>query len=500
MEKAVIYARVSSKEQEQEGFSIPAQLKLLQNYAAKNGLTIAKTFQEAETAKQAGREKFNEMLAFLSANPEIKHILVEKVDRLYRNFTDSIKLNYENKDIFLHFVKENNIISRESKSSQKFFHDIQLVIAKNYINNLSEEVKKGQTEKASQGIYPSMAPIGYLNKLDDHSITIDPKTAPLIKKAFELAATSQYSIRRLKVEMYRLGLRSARAKKELVKEAMARILRNPFYYGEYVWKGKRYKGTHAPLISKELYDKVQIALGFIRKPRMTKLDFPFSGTLTCGNCGCSIVAEEKRKKSGKSYVYYHCTNGKGACQDITYLRQEAIEEAFAKALDDISLTDQIIEDTRTALLQSSEQERAFREGQVKTLTERYRKLEAFVSNSYQDKLEGKIDADFWEQKTAGWKAEQEQIETQIKAFRNTNTDYMAEGIKLMELAAKAGELFKNAMTPGEKREMVNLVLSNPRVINGNIEFSYKKPFDHFVKVANLEDWRGRRDSNSRPPA
>lgn len=500
MEKAIIYARVSTKEQEQEGFSIPAQLKLLNEYAAKNSFQVSRVFKEAESAKTAGREQFSEMLQYLKNHPEIKHILVEKTDRLYRNLRDYVDLDFEKDDKKIHLVKESEILSTESKSHQKFIHRIKVLMAQNYSDNLSEEVIKGQTQKAGEGIYPSMAPIGYVNKIDDHTIIIDPKTAPLIKKAFELAATGQYSIRRLKVDLYKLGLRSARAKKELVKEAMARILRNPFYYGEYEWKGKRYKGTHKPLISKDLFDQVQLTMGFVQKPRMTKHDFPFSGTLTCGKCGCSIVAEEKTKPSGKRYIYYHCTNGKGSCEDVTYLRQEVIEAAFTKALEDISLNTQIIEDTRTALLQSSDQESTFRENQVKALTERYRKLESHVSNSYVDKLEGKITADFWEQKTAEWKAEQEQIEAQIKALRRANTDYMLEGIKLMELSAKAAERFKNAMTPGEKREMVNRVLSNPRVIKGNIEFSYKKPFDHFVKVADLEDWRGRRDSNSRPPA
>jgi site-specific DNA recombinase len=162
---------------------------------------------------------------------------------------------------------------------------------------------------------------------------------------------------------------------------MARILRNPFYYGEYDWKGKRYKGTHKPLINEELFDKVQLVMGFFQKPRMTKHDFSFSGTLTCGHCGCSIVAEEKRKKSGKTYIYYHCTNGKGSCEDVTYLRQEAIEAVFIKALEDISLTPEVIEKTRNDLLKTSHQEREFQDTQIKALTERYRKIQSYISNS-----------------------------------------------------------------------------------------------------------------------
>jgi DNA invertase Pin-like site-specific DNA recombinase len=92
LKKAVIYARVSSKEQEKEGFSIPAQIKLLKDYAAKHGMTIIKEFTDAETAKTAGREQFNAMLKFLKRS-DVKTTLVEKTDRLYRNFRDYVTID-----------------------------------------------------------------------------------------------------------------------------------------------------------------------------------------------------------------------------------------------------------------------------------------------------------------------------------------------------------------------------------------------------------------------
>jgi site-specific DNA recombinase len=86
--QAVTYARVSSKEQEKEGFSVPAQLKLLKDYAASNGFAIGQEYIDVETAKQAGRAAFSEMIAYLKAHPSIRVMLVEKTDRLYRNRKD----------------------------------------------------------------------------------------------------------------------------------------------------------------------------------------------------------------------------------------------------------------------------------------------------------------------------------------------------------------------------------------------------------------------------
>ena len=105
---AVVYARVSSKDQEREGFSIPAQLKLLRHYALEHRLTILQEFVDVETAKQAGRGGFGDMLAFLKANPSCRTILVEKTDRLYRNIRDWITV--DDFDLAVHFVKENAVV------------------------------------------------------------------------------------------------------------------------------------------------------------------------------------------------------------------------------------------------------------------------------------------------------------------------------------------------------------------------------------------------------
>ena len=159
--QAVIYARVSSKEQEKEGFSIPAQLKLLKEYAAAQGFAVAQEYVDVETAKQTGRAAFGEMVAYLKAHPSVRVMLVEKTDRLYRNLKDWVTV--DELDVEIHFPKEGVVLSRESRSSEKFMHGIKVLMAKNYIDNLSEEARKGMQEKAEQGIWPTVAPLGYRN-------------------------------------------------------------------------------------------------------------------------------------------------------------------------------------------------------------------------------------------------------------------------------------------------------------------------------------------------
>jgi DNA invertase Pin-like site-specific DNA recombinase len=156
--QAVSYARVSSKEQEKEGFSIPAQLKLLREYSAAQGFTVAQEYVDVETAKQTGRTAFGEMVAYLKAHHAVRVLLVEKTDRLYRNLKDWVTV--DELDVEIHFPKEGVVLSRESRSSEKFMHGIKVLMAKNYIDNLSEEARKGMQEKAEQGIWPTVAPLG----------------------------------------------------------------------------------------------------------------------------------------------------------------------------------------------------------------------------------------------------------------------------------------------------------------------------------------------------
>jgi site-specific DNA recombinase len=159
--QAVMYARVSSKEQEKEGYSIPAQLKLLKDYAAAQGFAVVQEYVDVETAKQTGRAAFGQMVAWLRAHPAVRVMLVEKTDRLYRNLKDWVTI--DELDMEIHFPKEGVVLSRDSRSSEKFMHGIKVLMAKNYIDNLSEEARKGQQEKAEQGIWPTKTPLGYWN-------------------------------------------------------------------------------------------------------------------------------------------------------------------------------------------------------------------------------------------------------------------------------------------------------------------------------------------------
>src|SRR4030095_5614162 len=146
--QAVIYARVSSNEQEKEGFSIGAQLKLLKEYSVTQGFTVAQEYVDVETAKQTGRSAFGDMVSLLRRNASARILLVEKTDRLYRNLKDWVTL--DELDLEIHLVKEGVVLSRDSRSSEKFMHGIKVLMAKNYVDKLSEETRKGMLETPAE--------------------------------------------------------------------------------------------------------------------------------------------------------------------------------------------------------------------------------------------------------------------------------------------------------------------------------------------------------------
>jgi site-specific DNA recombinase len=158
MNSAVLYARVSSKDQEQEGYSIPAQIKMLQEYASRKSISIVEEFIDVETAKAQGRKRFGDMLSFLSAHPDCRIVLIEKTDRLYRNFHDYVKL--DDLDIAIHLAKDGEIISRDSQSKAKLMHEFSLVMAKHYIDNLKRRGSQRNAREGFPGKLPESSTVG----------------------------------------------------------------------------------------------------------------------------------------------------------------------------------------------------------------------------------------------------------------------------------------------------------------------------------------------------
>jgi site-specific DNA recombinase len=334
----------------------------------------APKFTDVETAKRAGRTAFGEMLSYVRQHA-ITTVLVEKTDRLYRNIKDWVTL--DDLGLQLHFVKENVILSPESRSSEKFMHGIKVLMAKNYIDNLSEETRKGMLEKARSGLWPSYAPIGYKNSIghdEKRIITPDPATAPAITQLFEWFATGTYSLKTLAAKARHDGLTLDGQK--VHKSLVHQILRKRLYGGDFDWDGVTYHGTHQPLVTKEVWGRVQELIN-AKKPKAKRdadgnlirqtHDFTYSGIINCGHCGCSMVAELKKGR----YTYYHCTNGKNTNCPEPYTREERLTKDLTAALGELVVPKPITDWLRAALQETDTTQTRAREQALQQATTEY---------------------------------------------------------------------------------------------------------------------------------
>ena len=484
---AVLYARVSSREQEQEGFSLDAQAKLLREYAARNGFEILQAFEDVETAKVAGRKRFGEMVSFLKRNRSCRTLIVEKTDRLYRNFRDAVTL--EDLDIEIHFVKEAQVLSKDAKSQIKFMHDIRLAVARNYSENLREEVNKGMYEKASQGTYPARAPFGYRNNKETRTIEIHPERAPIAKRIFGLYVSGNHSLSSLSKTIKReTGVYISRAN-------VHQMLTNPFYMGQFVWRGRTYLGTHAPLISPELYAQAHDVLHGHNKPKYSKHAIAFRGLLTCAHDDCTVTGELKKGK----YVYYRCSGGRGPCE-LPRFRESEIAEKLGHILSDVSIPREVAQRVAKAI----ELDRANAGARVAQerarLTRELSTLRAKMDAAYSDKLDGKITEDFWQRRQADWQAEELRITSLQSGLKEPQSEStLADVRRVLELAQNAHSLYLTRK-PAEQAELLRCVLWNCAIDGVNLYPAYRKPFDLIAKRAKNEEWSGRADLNCRPLA
>lgn len=333
--KAVLYCRVSSKEQEETGYSLPAQEKFLREYAEKNNFNVEKVFSISESASgRMQRKIFSQMMSYVRQH-RINVIIVETTDRLTRNFADVPIIDawvLEDDNHQIHLAKESCILNKNSRSHEWFMWRVKVATAEYYVRLLSENVKKGQKEKLAQGQLPQKPPLGYktIGEKGKKVHVIDEYVAPLIRKIFEWYATGNYSLARLETELYKAGLRSKSGRRIGI-SWIHRLLSDPFYYGKIRWNGQTYQGHHEPLVSKDFFDKVQDLLRRkIQNPHFTKHNPIFKSKMHCEHCGGLVTWYIK-----KGHWYGHCNNhGQFRnCPAKTCIRQEKVEEQVIGSFD-----------------------------------------------------------------------------------------------------------------------------------------------------------------------
>ena len=382
--KYFLYARKSTDEDDKQLLSIDAQLAELREHARKESLTVAREFVESRTAKIPGRPVFNAMMREIERG-QADGILAWHPDRLARNSVDGGRIIYALDTGALNALKF-PAFWFENTPQGKFMLQIAFGQSKYYVDNLSENVKRGIRQKIRLGWFPSKPPIGYLNEPRLRTIVVDPVRAPLVRKLFEAYATDRYTIYGIRDLSERLGLWS-RSGRPMFASRIPVILADVFYLGKFRLKGELFDGSHEPIIPRELFDQVQTILS--RRSRKAVAhdpnDFSFLGLSHCASCGAAVTAERQ-----KGHHYYRCTHKVGPCPEKKYLREEKLEARLRAGLESVSIDAEWADLMLAEIAKTHEAEKSARREQIQRGEQRLADLDARQARLVDLHLDGGI--------------------------------------------------------------------------------------------------------------
>lgn len=341
-----LYARKSSEQDEAQALSIDSQVKEMLALAQRDGLEVIDIKRESHSAKETGqRPVFNEIVNELR-DRKFEGILTWAPDRISRNAGDLGKIV----DLMdLGFLREIRTFNQRfsNNPNEKFLLMILGSQAKLENDNKRINVKRGLKTRAEMGLFPGMAPIGYLNdKRADHrcEIMLDPLRASVVKRLFEMVGNEGISGKQAYLWLRdEVKLRS-RNDKSISLSTVYNALANPLYTGvfEYPRKsGNWYAGRHPALITKELFERVRAKMAAENKPRKRNAPFAFVRLMKCGMCGSGVTAMEKSKSVSDGtthwYIYYACTRYHDKHCKNPYIREDSLILQLGELIDQLDI-------------------------------------------------------------------------------------------------------------------------------------------------------------------
>ncbi len=502
--KAIIFARVSTKRQEQEGLSLKEiQLPRMRKYAKEKGFEVVREFVFQETADKKMRVLFNEMVAFVRKNKEVEAIIAFRVDRITRNFRDAVaiddlRVDYDKQ---LHFVDDRLIIHRKSSSNEMMHWDTKVFLAKQYLNRLKEDAYITKYSKLENGELPWKAPFGYQNiTLDkNHKDVIPTKYgAEVVKQMFTLYSTGAYSLELLSKKIcddYNI---------KVSKSNLLKILRDKFYIGEIYDRetDKYYDHNYETLVTPELYEAVQDVLNghSKRKFKYAGLSFIYRGLLRCKYCKCAITPEKKVKKQKNgnvhTYHYYHCTQRRGK-HPCDYVEEKELDRQISAIFKSFKIPKDEIERIRDGLKESHSAKTKFNETQLAQYENAYNKLQKRLESYYDMLADGSITQEEFDQHTVRNRDQQNIYRQKLAQLQRADEEYYVTATYLLSLVEKAESLFAVA-TIEEKRQLIGLVCQNLFLEGKTVHFNLKAPFDTIAECVISSSWLRGLDSNQRP--
>ncbi len=484
--KYILYARKSSESEEKQVASIPSQIEELKKLAKENNLHVVESLSEEMSAKDPGRPIFNQMIASIQKG-NANGILCWKLDRLARNQIDGGFIN--------HLVQKNVIQHIQTFQRGYFPTDnilmmsLEFGMANQFVLDLSVNTKRGMRNKVNTGDYPHKPPLGYLNnkhKLPDlKPIYKDPERFPIMKSLWEYLLKTQCSLESLYNKALKMGLTISNGTAPS-KSNFCSLFRNPFYYGDFLWKNELYAGKHDPMISKAEFERSQEIFAGRASTKMQSHSFAYTGLVRCGECGASITAEEKTKhqKNGNihHYTYYRCTKRiKKDCSQKP-VRLENFEKQIMALLERINIPPSFhewaIEQLKTELENENTNRAEITRAQRKAYDRCVSKLESLLDLH----LTGDVSQEEYRKHKEKLIKEKTKYDELINDTSHRVEAWLKTAEDAFSFAETAVERFKTGSLD-DKREILACLGSAIILKDRSLEITLQKPLHLFPEVA-----------------
>ena len=489
----VIYARKSTESEDRQVVSIESQINELRQLAARQGIHVADVLTESRSAKRPGRPVFGELLRRIYRG-QVRGVLCWKMDRLARNHKDHGEILQTLADGLLERIVTTDR-PYTGDGTDRFLGNIDLGMATKYSDDLSQNVRRGNRVKLERGWINHNPPLGYLLDSPTKTITKDPDRFDLVRRMWDLLLTGTMRPELiLQIANKEWHFRTRQFKRTggnpLSRTTLYNIFSNTFYTGvNRLRSGQTYLGAHHAMITQAEFDRAQEILGRSSRERPKQHAFAFTGIFKCANCGGGITAEEHIKKSGRRYVYYHCSRRRAGivCRE-PMVSETALVAQLTREIGRLRMPAPIHEWLCRQALAQTEGERE-REAQVRRTAElALDGIGREAGNLIDLRTRDLINDDVFLAKKRQLEERRRTLESRLRGEekRSSTADAL---VKVFSFADRAQELFQTG-TPVQQRMILEAIGSNYTLRARRVAFSLDKPLDVIAEAGGLSNWSG----------
>lgn len=523
----VAYLRKSTEDEERQVLSKEAQRdKIIERF---NDLDIVDFLDESKSAFDPGKRHVFETILNMLDSGQVDGIVAWHPDRLSRNAIDAAAISHR---ITRGIIKDLKFASFSFDNSPEGVMMLQMTMSQSqyFSSKLSKDVKRGNERKRSLGGLTGRAPEGYLNDKANKTVIVDEIRFPLIRKAFDLYLTGDYSVQQVlgilnKEWGYTTVRRSRSGGSPLSKSALYNIFRNVRYAGlipDPLSPEKYYEANFTAMVTQEEYDQVQRLLGDAGRPRLcASKQFALKGFIRCGECNCMITAETKSKKlvSGvtRQHTYYHCTR-KRPCAQRAYVKEGDLFKQLEELISTYEITPELYEWGIEALKELADSEISERNNiqsmQFRSITDLQKQLDTLLDMA----TKGLVSASEYETKSTKLKADLADRQNEQADSSNRAKNWYEFVGNTLNTLTYANKRFTDGDL-GDKKEVLMAIGQNPVLINGKLVITPNFWLEPVSKKAGLikeqiekvrtmpqqmqkapeqalrQDWQGRVESN-----